>query len=151
EIAVSGIYVFLKTGDAALAVKTIEAQFPPYDQVIPKANDKTLVVGRKALLEALRRASLMSSDTRGIKLSMEKDVLHIASDNPEPGEVREELEATYDGTPLAIGFNPRYFEDILSQMTSEEVRLELSGELDPGIIRPADAADYLGVVMPMRI
>ncbi|HKA86284.1 MAG TPA: DNA polymerase III subunit beta [Haliangiales bacterium] len=151
EMAVAGIYVFVKTGEAALAVKIIEAQFPPYDKVIPTGNDKSLVVGRKELLEALRRASLMSSDTRGIKLAMEKGILHIASDNPELGEVREELEVEYAGEPLAIGFNPKYFEDILQQMTNEQVRLDLSGELDPGVIRPADGTDYLGVVMPMRI
>ena len=151
ELAIAGIYVFVKTGDAALAVKVIEAQFPPYDKVIPESNTKSLVIGRKDFLEALRRASLMSSDTRGIKLSMERGVLHIASDNPELGEVREELEIEYDGEPLSIGFNPKYFEDILSQMSNDEVRLEVSGELDPGVIRPANSADYLGVVMPMRI
>jgi DNA polymerase-3 subunit beta len=151
EMAVAGIYVFLKIGDAALAVKVIEAQFPPYDKVIPSGNDKSLVVGRKDLLEALRRASLMSSDTRGVKFAMEKGTLHIASDNPELGEVREELEVEYAGEPMAIGFNPKYFEDILQQMTNDQVRLDLSGELDPGVIRPSDNADYLGVVMPMRI
>jgi DNA polymerase-3 subunit beta len=151
DMAVAGIYVFLKIGDAALAIKVIEAQFPPYDKVIPSANDKSLVVGRKDLLEALRRASLMSSDTRGVKFAMEKGTLHIASDNPELGEVREELDVEYAGEPLAIGFNPKYFEDILQQMTNEQVRLDLSGELDPGVIRPADSTDYLGVVMPMRI
>ena len=55
------------------------------------------------------------------------------------------------GEPMAIGFNPKYFTELLGQMTSESLRLELSGELDPAVLRPADSADYLGVVMPMKL
>jgi DNA polymerase-3 subunit beta len=151
DLAIVGTYAFLKTGDISLAVKLIESQFPPYDQVIPKSNDRVVVIQRLALLEALRRASLMSSDTRGVRMAVDKGVLRVAGDNPELGEVREDLEVEYDGGPLTIGFNPKYFTDILGQMTSDKVRLELSGELDPGVVRPAEGNDYVGVVMPMRI
>lgn len=151
DLTVHQSYVFLRTGDIALAVKLIESQFPPYEQVIPKANDKVVVVDRSGLLEALKRASLMSSETRGVKLSLDKGTLRIASDNPELGEVREDLEVGYAGAALSIGFNPKYFTELLSQITSEQIRLELSGELDPAIVKPAEGDDYLGVVMPMRI
>src|SRR6185503_14104606 len=97
DMAVQGSYVFLRTGDIALAVKLIESQFPPYEQVIPKTNDKVVVLDRQQLLEALKRASLMSSETRGVKMSIEKGQVRIASDNPELGEVREELEVGYAG------------------------------------------------------
>ncbi len=151
DLAIHGNYVFLRTGDIALAVKLIESQFPPYEQVIPKTNDKVVVVERQQLLEALKRASLMSSETRGVKLTAEKGTLHIASDNPELGEVREEIEVGYAGASISVGFNPKYFTDLLMQMTTEQIRLELSGELDPGVVRPAEGNDYLGVIMPMRI
>jgi DNA polymerase-3 subunit beta len=144
-------HVFVRTGDIALAVKLIDSQFPPYEQVIPKGNDKVIVMERLPLLEALKRASLMSSETRGIKMAVEKGTCRITSDNPELGEVREEIEVGYAGSLLQIGFNPRYFTELLGQMTSEQVKIELSGELDPALIRPGDADDYLGVVMPMRI
>jgi DNA polymerase-3 subunit beta len=151
QLAFQGPYVFVKTSDVALAVKLIESQFPPYEQVIPKGNHKVAVIGRLALLEALKRASLMALDTRGVRFSLEPGVLRVASDNPELGEVREELEVEYKGEPVAVGFNPRYFADFISQMTSEEVRVELAGELDPAVIKPREGDDYLGVVMPMRI
>jgi DNA polymerase III subunit beta len=151
DLAVQGTYVFLRTGDIALAVKLIESQFPPYEQVIPKTNDKVVVLDRQQLLEALKRASLMSSETRGVKMSIEKGGVKISSDNPELGEVREELEVGYAGPALAIGFNPRYFTELLGQMTTEQVKLELNGELDPALLRPGDGTEYLGVVMPMRI
>jgi DNA polymerase III subunit beta len=151
DLAVQGSHVFVRTGDVALAVKTIESQFPPYEQVIPRGNNKVVVVDRNALFEALKRATLMSSETRGVRFSVEDGVLHVASDNPELGEVREEIDVGYKGPALSVGFNARYFIDILSQMTTEQVRLELAGELDPAVVKPLEGEDYLGVVMPMRI
>jgi len=150
-IAFQGPYVFVKTTDVVLAVKLIESQFPPYEQVIPKTNPKTAVVGRGSLLEALKRASLMASETRGVRFTFEPGLLRVASDNPELGEVREELEIDYKGDTVSIGFNPRYFTDILTQMVSDEIRVEVAGELDPAVVKPRDGEDYLGVVMPMRI
>ena len=151
ELAVAGNILFVRAGELALAVKLIESQFPPYQQVIPASNDKAVVLERTALLEALKRASLMSSDTRGVKLSLDKGILRVSSENPELGEVHEEIDVGYAGPPLSIGFNPKYFTELLSQMTSEQLTLELSGELDPALLRPSDSTDYLGVVMPMRI
>jgi DNA polymerase-3 subunit beta len=151
DFAVQGSYVFVRTGDVALAVKTIESQFPPYEQVIPRGNNKTVLVDRAALLEALKRASLMSSETRGVRFTVDNGVLQVASDNPELGEVKEELDVEYKGASLSVGFNPRYFTDILSQMVGDQIRIELAGELDPAVLKPAEGEEYLGVVMPMRI
>jgi DNA polymerase-3 subunit beta len=61
------------------------------------------------------------------------------------------IEIAYKGAPVQIGFNARYFIDLLTEMTSPSVRLELAAELDPAVVRPADGSDYLGVIMPMRL
>ncbi len=86
-----------------------------------------------------------------MKVAATKDCVTITSDNPDLGEVREELEAEYSGEPIAIGFNPKYVVELLGQMGADQVTLSLGGELDPGLIRPVGGDDYLGVVMPMRI
>ncbi len=152
ELGVHAGHVFVRVKETALSVKLIEAQFPPYDQVIPKENDKVAIAPRAALLEALKRISIMSSDkTWGIKFALDKGNLKVASDNPDLGEAHEELDVSYDGTPLTIGFNAKYFIELLAEMEGDEVKLELNGELDPGLVRPADGKNYLGVVMPMRI
>ena len=93
----------------------------------------------------------MSSETRGVKVAATREGVTITSDNPDLGEVREELEADYNAEPLAIGFNPKYVVELLGQMSSDQVTLSLGGELDPGLIRPVSSDEYLGVVMPMRI
>jgi DNA polymerase-3 subunit beta len=144
----------VRVREVALSVKLIEAQFPPYEQVVPKENEKIAVCPRVATLEALKRISLMSSDkTWGIKFALKKGELRIASDNPDLGEAHEELDVSYDGAPLTIGFNAKYFIELISEMEGDEIKLELNGELDPGLVRPADntSGSYLGVVMPMRI
>lgn len=151
SIAVKTPYVFVSSGDITLAVKLIESQFPPYEQVIPKGNTKRVIVARTVLLDALKRAQLMSSETRGVKLSAADGTLSIAGDNPDIGEVHEDLEAEYGGDAISIGFNPKYVIELLSQMDTEKVAVELNGELDPGLVRPVDGDEYLGVVMPMRI
>lgn len=151
QFAIKSPYVFVAVGEIAMATKLIDSQFPPYDQVIPKKHEKQATLDRGELLSALKRALLMSSDTRGVKFSLCDGTLTMTSDNPDLGEVREEIEAEYEGEELTIGFNPKYVVDLLSQMTSEKVNLELTGELDPGVLRPASDEEYLGVVMPMRI
>jgi DNA polymerase-3 subunit beta len=152
EIGVHQGYFVLKLEDTALSVKLGDGQFPPYDQVIPKDNERTILVGRDALLEALRRVSIMASDkTYGIRLALDKGRLSIEADNPDLGNAREKIEVDYKGTPMAVGFNARYFIELLSEMSGPEVKLELAGELDPAVVRPGDGSDYLGVVMPMRL
>ncbi len=151
RLAVKTPYVFLAADDLVLAVKLIDAQFPPYEQVIPKDHKRSLVVDRHLLIDALKRAQLMSSETRGVKFAMEGGKLTIASDNPDVGEVREELEADFSGEAMSIGFNPKYVIELLGQMVSDQVNLNLGGELDPGLFKPLGADDYAGVVMPMRI
>ncbi len=151
KLAIKTPHLYLVQGDIALAVKLIDAQFPPYEQVVPKDPKRTLTIDRIRLIEALKRAQLMSSETRGVKIAIESGVLTITSDNPDLGEVREELEGDYKGDRISIGFNPKYVVELLSQMSSDQVTLGLSGELDPGLFRPLSSDDYLGVVMPMRI
>ena len=151
KLSIKTPHLFLVQEDIALAVKLIDAQFPPYEQVIPKDHKKIITVDRSRLIDSLRRAQLMSSETRGVKLAATKEGLTITSDNPDLGEVREELEAEYNGEPIAIGFNPKYVVELLGQMSCDQVTLALGGELDPGLLRPLTGDDYLGVVMPMRI
>ena len=151
SIAIKSPYIFVRGDRITLAIKLIDSQFPAYDQVIPKEHSKEVVIDRQLLLSALKRAQLMSSETRGVKFSVSENGLVISSDNPDIGEVREELAANYSGESVSIGFNPRYVIELLSHMATEQVTLELNGELDPGLLRPLSGDDYLGVVMPMRI
>jgi DNA polymerase-3 subunit beta len=152
EIGVEQGSFVIKLADVVLSVKLGEGVFPPYDQVIPKDNDKKLVADREELLEALRRVSIIASEkTWGIRFSIEKGKLAIEADNPDLGNAKAEVDIAYKGAALEIGFNAKYFIDVLGEMTAKEVSVELGGDLDPALVKPGDGTEYLGVIMPMRL
>ena len=112
-----------------------------------------MVVSRAVLSDALKRIALVASDkSGGVRLSVEPGLLKITSENPDVGEGSEELEVDFAGDAISIGFNARYILDVLGSLPTDEVALELNGDLDPGVIKPAQPGlDFIGVIMPMRI
>ncbi len=152
DLGLTADTIFVRARDVVLSVKLVDAQFPPYDQVIPKGADKSITAPRQALLDTLKRVDVMAPErSHGVRFELSKGRLRVISDNPDLGEAREDLDVVYDREDLVIGFNARYFIDVLGEIDEEEVVVELTAELDPGLIRPASGRDYLGVVMPMRI
>jgi DNA polymerase III subunit beta len=143
--------IFQRPG-VVLVMRLIEGAFPDYRQVIPKAGDKTLTLGRARFLDTLRRVSLLSSDkAHAVKLELGKGTLRVLSQNPDLGEAKEELPVTYEGEALRIGFNARYLTDVLQVLAAADVLLELADDLSPGVLRPEGEQGYTAVIMPMRI
>lgn len=155
SITQSGPNAFFSIAGMQFSVKLVDAQFPPYQQVIPQLSDRTLRAPRVQLSDALRAVSLAASDrTGGVKLSIATNTLRITSESPESGNGFDELAVDYNGPELTIGFNAKYFLDVLSSIDDDEVVLGISGELDPAVIRPAAESNdqsYVAVIMPMRI
>lgn len=152
QITQSGSSAFFKAGSTSFSVKLVDAQFPPYAQVIPPNSDKKIRVPRAAFADALRAVSIAASErTGGVKLSFTADAMRITSESPETGDGFDEIAVEYGGTPMTVGFNAKYFLDVLGALDEEEVVLCLSGELDPAVVRPHSDREFLAVVMPMRI
>lgn len=154
-ISQTGPNAFFELGGVRISVKLVDAQFPPYDAVIPATSERTLRTPRLQLSDALRAVALAANDrTGGIKLGVANNVLKITSESPESGNGFDELSIDYEGPEISIGFNAKYILDILGAIDDEEVTLGLSGELDPAVVRPVSPKsddDYIAVVMPMRI
>lgn len=152
ELGFSGTNGLLKAGSVVLSTRLVEGQFPEYDQVIPREADKEVKISRTALAEALRRVSLLSQNrAHGVRLNLSASTLELVAEDPELGTAQESLDVEYKGADLTIGFNARYILDVLSHMSDEGVRLELSDDLSPGVIKPLEQPGFLAVVMPMRI
>lgn len=152
SVATAGGSAFFKREGITLSVKLADEQFPPYGRVIPPQQEKRVVLSRASLVEALKRMSLVSSDTSGgVRFMVSAGSLRIVSENPDVGEGSEELDVDYAGEPITIGFNAKYILDVLGSLSDDEVAIELAGELEPGVIRPASDTLFVGVVMPMRI
>jgi DNA polymerase III subunit beta len=151
----SGPSAFFDLVGVQFGVKLVEAQFPPYDQVIPSSSTNIIRAPREPVADALRAVSIAASDrTGGVKLTLDKNVIRFSSESPESGDGFDEVAVEYGGDTFTVGFNAKYFLDVLGAIEGEELTLGISGELDPALIRPArnsEGLDYLAVVMPMRI
>lgn len=153
SFSIGGNLARIERAGVELFMRLIEGEFPDYRQVIPKESKRHVRVGSEALLGALRRVSILSSErARGVKLRVENGLLEVATTNPDIGEAREELEADYAGDEFAIGFNARYLLDVLSLSgVSGTVEIGLTDEVSPGILRMQEDETYSYVVMPMRL
>jgi DNA polymerase-3 subunit beta len=154
-ITQSGPNAFFSIGGMVFSVKLVDAQFPPYHQVIPQYTQSSIRSPRAPFADALRAVSLAASDrTGGVKLTVTPRALRITSESPESGNGFDEVPIDYEGPEVTVGFNAKYFLDVLGAIDSDEIILGVSGELDPAVLRPAGETaqeSYLAVIMPMRI
>jgi DNA polymerase-3 subunit beta len=133
-----------------IVTKLIEGNYPNYSQVIPSETKERVPLVREELLHALRRAEIMTSEkANSVKLTFSKNSLAITANSPEVGEARETLAVNYKGKELAIAFNPKFLIEPLNALTEDEVFLELTDELSPGVLKIN--GPFLYVVMPMRL
>ncbi|MBI4239222.1 MAG: DNA polymerase III subunit beta [Deltaproteobacteria bacterium] len=145
-------YIAVERDNVSLLIRLIDGQFPPYSQVIPKDHKWLVTVPRDEFGAALRRVQLVTSERiRGVKFRFSPGHLDISAQNPDLGEAYEELQVGYKGETFEVGFNARYFQDVLNVVTDEQLVLELKGELAPCVIRSEFDRDFLSVIMPMRL
>jgi len=137
-----------------LISQLIEAEFPDYENIIPKEYKVAIMVDRDTLFRAIKRVSLLSNEkSRLLKLKLKGNVLSITANTPEMGSSYEELTVKREGEEdIGIGFNATYLLDGLKNIAGE-VRFELTDSLSPGVIKPVAGGDedYVYVVMPIRI
>ncbi len=142
--------VLFHFGKTYVVSRLIEGHFPNYEQVIPKEERTRSCVDREKFLQAVRRAQLLTSpESQSVKVDLLKGKLLVSSRSPNLGEAREELEAEFEGTDVAIGFNPQYLQDVLKNLDVEKVTLGVTEPDKPGLLKGKD--DYLYVIMPMQL
>jgi DNA polymerase-3 subunit beta len=162
EIYFDGTHGFLRMGKSLMILRLIDGEFPEYEQVIPKENDKKIRMEREKIHACLRRISTMASErVEGIKIALTKNAMEATSFNQDFGDAKEEVEVAYEGPPLEVGFNARYLLEVLGVVDANEIWMELKDEGSPAILRPAVSSeknspfigpnDQLFIIMPMRI
>lgn len=144
--------VAFKYKDTVILSRLIEGHFPNFDQVIPKTHEVQVKFNNKQLMNATQRAAVGTMEKGGsVRFSLAKNKLQISASAQGRVEVESEIEIAYSGPALTIAFNPFYVIDVLKALESEEVLLELSTPLNPGVIRPVGDDQYRYVVMPMQL
>ena len=147
-------HLFFEVGGRMLISRMIDGQFPAYERVVPKGNDKLLEFERERLANAVKRVALLSNErSRAVKFEISKGKVEVTSSSSEFGEAREELAVDYAGSPMAISFNAQYVLDFLNVVETEIVLLSLKDEVSQAVMQPvaANGYDYTYVIMPMRI
>lgn len=150
EVTLSAEHLFVEVDGLLLSIKLTDAQFPPYELVIPKNHTKHVSLSRTALLDALKRAQIVAPEALGVLLEIEQDSLTFSCDNPGHGTMKERIAIEYDGEPMAVKLSARYAVEFLSAFYSDVVTISLEGELDQVLLRQEGNDSHLGVVMPMR-
>jgi DNA polymerase III subunit beta len=138
---------------AVLTSNLVEGTFPPYEEVIPKDQDKKIVFDRDVLSSAVRRAALLTNEeSRGVRLKFSggEKQLELSSRAPEMGEAEINVDvSSYEGGDIEIGFNPGFITDALKVIQDPEVIMELKAPNKPGLMR--SGTDFVYVVMPVNL
>jgi DNA polymerase-3 subunit beta len=142
--------IILSYSNVVISSALVEGNFPNYEDIIPKDYDKKLVLSTEAVLSAVRRAALLTSEeSRGIKLSFEKDTLVFSSRAPETGDAQISMSINYKGEPIEVGFNPQFLMDVLRIMPTPEFEMELGQQDRPGLIK--SGTEFIYVLMPISL
>jgi DNA polymerase-3 subunit beta len=147
-------HLFFRLGPRLLISRKLTGQFPNYEAVLPRDNNKVVVLDRNEFQNALRRVSQLADQrSHAVKLTVAQEGIELSASSPDYGEAKEAIEREYKGDPISIGFNADYLLDFLSASAEGPISLELKDEQSAGQLRPGGdpSTRYRYVVMPMRI
>ena len=152
ELLFSQNHLQANLGDIRFVTKLIDGKFPDYQRVVPEGHQYIATIERDTLRSSLMRASILSNEKyRGVRLSFSKNSLKIQAHNPEQEEAEEEVDVSYDGPEIEIGFNVSYLVDVLNCLKLDEVNFYLQDTNSSLLIVSPDTAHRKYVVMPMRL
>ncbi|MGB5622723.1 MAG: DNA polymerase III subunit beta [Gammaproteobacteria bacterium] len=145
-------HIRVEVGRIRFTSKLIDGRFPDYQRVIPKQDGKFISADREQLKHSLYRTAILSNEKyRGIRLDLAENALRIQAHNPEQEEAEEELEVSYDGQSMEVGFNVNYLMDALGALDGETVSVQISDPSSSCLIWDAGTEGCQYVVMPMRL
>ncbi|MBS3995506.1 MAG: DNA polymerase III subunit beta [Alkaliphilus sp.] len=152
EIYFTEKHILFKTQDTRIISRLLEGEFVNYNQIIPREFKSRVSVNTRSLYDSIERASLMAKEGKNnlIKFSIKDEKMSISS-NSEMGKVFESLSIKLEGADIEIGFNSKYFIDVLRVIDSEEVYLNFINNVSPCIIKPVDNNNYTHLILPVRI
>jgi len=146
--------LFFRIGQRLLTSRQLTGQFPNFEAVLPKDNNKSITLRSEELSAAIARVAQFADErSRAVRLKLEKGEIKLSASSTETGESEDSIETDYNGETLTIGFNAQYVLEFLKAVGSGDVKLELKDAQSAGQLRPAESEDYKYryIVMPMRI
>lgn len=152
ELSATDKFLFAAKGDTELWVRLLDADFPDYRVVLPRAVERRALLSRDRFAESLRRVSVMAPEkVHSVRLAFSGGQLEVFASFPDVGEARDLLEVEYEGAPITIGFNGRYLLDAVNGVSDENLVMEMKDEVSQVSVRPEKDGSFQAVIMPMRI
>ncbi len=152
ELRIGTNQVTITLPGTELVSKVVDGKFPDYQRVIPANQPRHLKANRQNVMQALQRAAILSNEKfRGVRLVMSENTLGIVCNNNEQEEAADEIEVSYSGDPLDVGFNVTYLLDGLGAVGSNEITLSLADANSSMLLTSEGEVGFKYVVMPMRI
>lgn len=148
NIYISNKLIFINGAGVTFSSRLVEAQFPRYEQVIPKEFIGSCQIKRTDLIEALERTSLVSSS---IKINLSAKGMVITAKEPDKGRSYEELPIDFSGNEIEIGFNVRFLLDFLKSVDSENIIYKYIQDQKPVMMQGESIENYIYVVMPLKL
>ncbi len=152
EMSIDKKHIILNSDNSTLVIRLLDGQFPPYKQVIPKQATRAVAMDRKEILQALKRVSVLSVDfSKGVRFVFSPKNLEVSSSNPDFGEAREEMPIEYKGEMFEIGFNAKYFMDVLNIIEDENAKFQMGDDTTPCVLSSNEDKGFTHIIMPMRL
>jgi DNA polymerase III subunit beta len=152
ELAIGTNHVRAQIGEIRFTSKLIDGRFPEYGRVIPASPSRKVTADREMLRRSLQRTAILSNEKyRGIRLIARPELLVVQAHNPEQEEAEDQVEVTYDGEEVEIGFNVNYLLDALGAIEGDQVEIGLTDSNSSCLIHTPGVSDTRYVVMPMRL
>ncbi len=154
-ISFSATQIEFKNANTSILSRVIDEQYPNYEAVIPRENEKNMAISRSAVLSSVKRVMIFADpDTRQIRFQMAKDQLTILADNADEGaDAKETITCDYNYDDLLIGFNGKFIDDALAHLETDDIIIKFSTPTRAAILEPATQGneDILMLVMPVRL
>ena len=147
-------HLFFDMGKRLLVARMLTGQFPNFEAVLPRNNDRIVTIDREEITAAIRRVAILSDErSRTVRLSLGKGTLEVTASHSDLGEAHETLEVNYSKEELQVGFNYQYLLDFLTTADEAQINFEFKDSESAAQLRAASGTDYnyRYVVMPMRI
>jgi len=147
-------HLFFDMGKRLLVARMLTGQFPNFEAVLPRNNDRIVTIDREELAGAVRRVAILSDErSRTVRLSLGKGILEVTASHSDLGEAHETMEVNYAKEELQVGFNYQYLLDFLTTAEEDQINLEFKDSESAAQLRTASSTEYSYryVVMPMRI
>lgn len=152
KVSIGTNHIAVEVDGVKFTSKLIDGKFPDYERVLPDTTEIKLTADRETLRQALIRTSILSNEKyRGIRLALSNNKLSIQAHNPEQEKAEEEMEVSYDGDEIEVGFNVNYLLDALTAIEEDTVSISMTDPNSSCLVQKIENADCKYIIMPMRL